>query len=177
MHINFLLMNDTSRLIPKCQTPVFTVDDLVECAQLARMWDFGDVRRAAMKKILELPVSPFHGLIIGRKLRSSRWIIDAYVKICKHDALPCRDEAQEIGWEAWYEIVKLRETQMRKVSSSSGEWDTKDLELAIEKIFRHELVEDERYSPSGTPNGIIFLVLTIICFRMADFPNLQHNQW
>ncbi|EIM85290.1 uncharacterized protein STEHIDRAFT_29521, partial [Stereum hirsutum FP-91666 SS1] len=96
-------------LIPKGQTAIFTVDDLAECAQLARMWDFGDIRRTSMKKILELPMSPFHGLIIGRKLRSSRWIIDAYVKICKQDALPSRDEAQEIGWEAWREIVKLRE--------------------------------------------------------------------
>lgn len=145
-------------MIPKGQTAIFTVDDLAECAQLARMWDFGDIRRTSMKKILELPVSPFHGLIIGRKLRSSRWIIDAYVKICKQDALPSRDEAQEIGWEAWREIVKLRETKIRKVLFNSGEWNTKDLELAIERIFRHELVEDERYSPSGTSNGIFFLV-------------------
>jgi len=132
------------------QEESLTVPEWTSVLKLATMWEFGEIRKLAIRKMSQLTIDTVEKIVMARDYHVVEWLVPAINSIARRDEPMTLQDVNRLGWDYVLKIAQVREsfTMGKNVGycrycdnyiHGGGPRGEHDFAAIIQRVFEKEL--------------------------------------
>jgi hypothetical protein len=95
------------------ESPTMAQAEWISALRLSTMWELLDIRALAIKALSELNMSAVDKVTLARECKVTEWLLVGYEEIAKREKTITNEEAERLGWQAAFRLLRARETSKK----------------------------------------------------------------
>jgi hypothetical protein len=97
-----------------------SLNEWISVLKLSTEWKFAELRRKALEVLSWIRIDPVERVILARKYKVEKWVVDAYTQLVVQDNRLSLKEAEILGYDTAFQLYEMREESFRQSLSRYG---------------------------------------------------------